>query len=256
MTIKRINRGRGHSYTVDGKKANGVTTVIGAVWPKPALQFWATKTVAQTAVDMEPSEWEQLAERGRDGAILWLARAADRVRDEAASRGTAVHKLAEKLIVGEEIAPPDELIGYAEGLIAFMDEWRPRPVLMEKVVGSYKYGYAGTFDLVADLPDGRRILWDYKSGSVFGSVALQLAAYRWADFYVAEGDLEMPMTEVGIDDCKVVRVFDGGYEVIPFVTDESVFRVFLHTLQVSRDTAVEKSWKGEPETAPDWKAAA
>lgn len=39
-TIARRNHGRNHSYTVDGQKVPGVTTIIGNGLPKPALVAW------------------------------------------------------------------------------------------------------------------------------------------------------------------------------------------------------------------------
>lgn len=92
MTLKRINRGRGHSYLIDGKKADGVTTVLGAGWPQPWMGPWQAKTVAQAAVDMDEDEWVALLSSGRDKAVTYLKGAANRQRDTAAARGTEDRK--------------------------------------------------------------------------------------------------------------------------------------------------------------------
>lgn len=251
MPIRRIQDGRNHSYTVNGKKVIGVTTAIGEGFPKPALVSWAARTVAQQVVDMDPADLQALREKGRDTAVAVLKGAPWRLRDQAALRGTKVHKLAERIIDGDTVPVPDELFGHVESVVKFLDDWQVRPVLLEKVVGSYAWGYGGTFDLVADLPDGRRVLFDYKTSSgIYPDVALQLAAYRWADVYVADDGIEIPMTEVRIDECKVVHVRGDGYDVIPLRSDELVFKTFCHTLAVARARQEMDAWKGDAEMPP------
>jgi hypothetical protein len=134
----------------------------------------------------------------------------------------------------------------------FIKEWRVRPLLVEHTVGSYRWGYAGTFDLIAELPDGRRVLFDYKTGKsgVWPETALQLAAYRYADAYVAPDGTEIPMKDVGVTEAKAVWVRADGYDVIPLNTDGHVFKVFLHVLQVAKAVDEMKSWKGDMERAP------
>ncbi len=255
MAIKRVNRGRNHSYIIDGKKALGVTTVLSDAWPKPWMGFWSAKCVAQQVVDMPFDDLVALRGMGRDAAIAALKQAPWTQRDQAAVRGTAVHKLAEKVQAGEQVEVPDELYGHVESVAKFLDQWNVQPVLVEKVVGSYKYGYAGTFDLVADLADGRRVLFDYKTSSAIKpTTALQLAAYRWADFYVADETTEIPMYEVGIDECKAVHVRADGYDVYPLDTDIPVFKAFLSTMQVAQAYKGEDDWVGAPEMPHDFLA--
>jgi hypothetical protein len=249
VSIKRINRGRNHSYVIDGEKAIGVTTAISEGFPKPALPYWAAKTVAQAVVDMHPDDLRAMVEElGRDAAVHALKQAPWTQRDKAAARGTEVHHLAEKLITGVDVDVPEPLIGHVESVVRFLDEWQVRPVLTELTVGNYTYNYAGTFDVIADLPDGRRVLFDYKTSSgVWPDVALQLAAYRHASHYVAADGTEIPMVEVGIDEAKVVHVRADGYDVVPFNTDRDVFAAFLNVLAVARARTRMDSWKGEVE---------
>lgn len=258
MTIRRINRGRGHSYTIDGQKAMGVTTAIGAAWPQPWMGPWSAKCVAQAAVDMEPEDWAALRRQGRDAAVTLLKGAPNRQRDTAAARGTDVHKIAEKVQAGEEVAVPERLYGHVESVVKFLDQWRVRPVLAEKVVGSYKHLYAGTFDLVADLPDGRRVLFDYKtSSSVKETTAMQLAAYRYADFYVAgDLDLELAVEEIGIDECMAVHVRADGYDVHKLDTGPEVFHAFLHVMRVAQAHQNSENWVGYPLARPSWSGVA
>lgn len=256
MSIKRVNRGRGHSYTIDGKKAMGVTTAISSGWPQPWMGPWSAKCVAQTAVDMDPEDMAALRRQGREAAIGVLKGAPNRQRDTAAARGTEVHKIAERVIHGEEVAVPEHLAGHVESVVNFLDEWRVQCLLQEVVVGSYQHLYAGTFDLIGELSDGTRVLFDYKtSSSIKETVALQLAAYRWADYYIAGNDLELPVREIGIDDAMAVHIRADGYDVYPLDTSMPVFNTFLHTLAVARGFQGCEDWVGSPVSAPKAVAA-
>lgn len=257
MAVVRRQYGRNHGYLIDNEKVIGVTTAISKGWPKPALPHWAARTVAQRALDMSQNDWDHILSLGYDGALNNLKNTPFKQRNDAAVRGTNVHRLAEKVIEGEAVAVPDHLYGHVESVVNFLDEWQIRPVLTERVIGSYRWRYAGTFDLIADLPDGRRVLFDYKtSNSIYGDVALQLAAYRWADMYVADDALEMPMTEVGIDEAKVVHIRADGYDVIPIDTTYDVFITFLHVLEVARAADKADAWRGDAELPPAQKEIA
>jgi len=261
VSIKRIQRGRNHTYTINGHKAVGVTTAIGNGLPKPALLAWGPRLVAQEAAPIllggpaAVAEWmEEHNIRTELDAINQLKGAPTRAKDGAAVRGTKVHAIAEQLTRREEdIAVPEELRGHVESVIKFLREWKVRPLLVEHVIGSYQWGYAGTFDLVAEVADGRRILFDYKTGAsgVWPETALQLAAYRYADAYVAPDGTEIPMREVGITEAKAVWVRADGYDVIPLNTDGSVFKTFLHVLQVAKAVPTMAAWRGEMER-PSW----
>lgn len=251
MTIKRVDRGKNHSYTIDGERVIGVTTALSKGVPKPALPYWAARTVAQQAVDMGAEEWAALRTLGRDAAVAALKSAPWQQRDAAAVRGTNVHAIADKLVHGQEVAVPEHLYGHVEAALAFMTEWKVRPVLTEKVVGSYRYGYAGTFDLVADVADGRRILFDYKTSSgIYPETAMQLCAYAMADYFVADDKTEIPMSEVGIQEIKAVHLRADGYDVRPLEFSERVFKCFLSGLHIARASEDMDGWVGEPAEVP------
>lgn len=261
--IRRINTGWGHRYTIDGEPAPGVTTLLGKGMPKPALIAWAGNTVAAYVADADPEELERLRALGRDNMYDFLKKAPNRDRDRGAARGTDVHTYAERLVRGEPVEPPDDIAGYVEAAVAFMNDWRPAPVLVEALVASRQYRYCGTLDLVADLPDGRRAILDYKTGKplrrptdkgVYPEAALQLAAYRWCDTYVDADGNELPMSEVGINCSYAVRLYpDGTYRCCPVQTDETVFSYFLNIARVGRFFDRMAEWIGEAES---WKAAA
>lgn len=252
MAIRRIQRGRNHGYTINGEKAWGVTTAMSKGLPKPALMFWAAKCVAEEAVEMLTAAENDTRWRFETDKELtdYLKKAPIRKRDDAAVRGTKVHHFAEKLMRGAaDVEVPEELAAHVESAVRFMDEWKVRPLLIERTVGSYQWGYAGTFDLIGELPDGRRVLFDYKTGQsgIWPDTALQLAAYRHADAYVADDGTEIPLREVGVTESKAVWVRADGYDVVPLQTDEKVFKVFLHMLQVAKAIDGMELWLGDVE---------
>lgn len=252
MAIKRHQQGRNHAYTINGNRAVGVTTALSKGLPKPALMNWAAKCVAEEAVNLDHDTREELRKQGPQVLIDYLKKAHIRIRDTAAVRGTKVHNIAEKLIKGYEVDVPEELVGHVDSALKFLKDWKVRPLLTERTVGSYQWGFAGTFDLIGELPDGRRVLFDWKTGAsgIWPETALQLAAYRYADAYLAPDGTEIPMKEVGITECKAVWIRADGYDVIPLVTDGAVFKAFLHILQVAKAVDVMPQWKGPAEQWP------
>src|SRR4029453_3802172 len=88
--------------------------------------------------------------------------------------------------------PPPHAESYLSGLDRFLADHTPGFLAAEQTVYSRRYGYAGTFDLLATLPGHGLVLVDVKTGNrVYPEVCLQLAAYAPADF-IGQPD---PITE-------------------------------------------------------------
>jgi hypothetical protein len=264
---KRTETAGGHSYKLDGTKVDGVTTILGNGIPKPALVGWAAKSIAEyvgerititTAGTVDATTLAQdLATIGRenryskwpnDGSVSRLAFIETlkgvhwQDRDRAAKRGTEVHALAERIIQGEEIDVPAELVGHVDSYIKFLDEWQVSPIVVEGVCGHRKHRWMGTFDLVADL-HGERWLLDLKTtrSGIFGETALQLAAYRHAEFYIDPDGDEQPMPEV--DHVGAVWCRADGYDLIPVEAGPDQYRMFQYAQMVARfTTELGKQW--------------
>lgn len=237
--VDKVAFGKPTHYYEDanGKRIPGVTTILGDGLPKPALINWAANATADYAVN----NWDNLADMGVADRLKLLKKARYEDRDAAAKRGTEVHDLAEHLLKGEEVTVPDELRGHVEAYVRFLDEWQPTPVVVERPVVNYTYGYAGTLDMVVDLPDGRRVLADIKTtrSGIYGETALQLAAYRYAEVYI-DGDSEIPMPEV--HDTWGIWVRADGYEVVPLIADAKTFDDFRRVAAVARTAQRIKSY--------------
>ena len=266
MKITRKNRGRNHWYVDEdtGQKVDGVTTIAGNGLPKPALINWAGDATAEYAVD----NWDRLALLGPSARLKQIKGGRYESRDEAANRGTQVHKLAERLTVGEQVTVPPGLEGYVRSYVAFLNDFDVQPVHLEAVVYSETHRHVGTLDLIADivLPDlpefddverdaagYTRALLDIKTSrsGIFGDVAVQLAPYRYSEFLIAKDDdgeqvIEMP--EVAWT--GAVHVTAKGYELRPVLAGPDQYRDFLYIQQVARFCAESRDLVGEPVIPP------
>jgi len=240
-----------HWYTYNGIKLAGVTTVLGKVVAKPALVSWAARSVAEFVAD-NPLEVEALRSAPRDKMVAELKETPYRARDAAADRGTEIHSYAERLVKGEEVEVPPELAGYVDAYIRFLDEWKPRPVLVEASVANLQWGYAGQLDLAADLPNGERALLDLKSGKgIYADHAPQVGAYRNAEIYLDEDGNERNLAELGITSSYIVHVRADGYDVIPVNSEvDGSYKAFLHYLWLYRRLDEMPSWLGSPAPIP------
>lgn len=239
--IRRRNYGRNHAYYLlqeDGTevKLDGVTTLIGDGLPKPALVNWAGNTTAAYAVD----NWDYLTEMSMSKRLEALRGARFADRDTAAAKGTLIHDLAERIAHGEEVEVPDEVRGHVDSAVRFLDEYQVEPILTETTVCHAKAGYAGTLDMVftSRLPrfEGRVILGDWKTSrsGIYDEAALQLSAYRWAEFYQGPDGLDHAMSELGVTDTWGVWIRSDGYDVYELDTGESTFRFYQYIATVAR----------------------
>ena len=230
MTTTLKFNARTHRYFLDSKPIPGVTTLIGKGLPKPALTYWSARCVAEYVID-NPEQVEALRQMGRGPAVAALKGVPWQERDEAAVRGTAVHALAEEVIHGREVDVPEHLVAHVEGYARWLDQTGVEPILTERQCASRRWWYAGTFDALVRIR-GEVWLLDWKtSKAVYGSTALQTAAYAGAEFYVDDDGTEVPMPEV--DRIGVVHVTDAGSRLHPFRDREAAWKDWLHVAWVA-----------------------
>jgi hypothetical protein len=228
---RRVNRGRGHSYYLDGAHVDGVTTVLKDGIPKPQFEESAAKKTAAYAVD----HWDELAEQNLSERYEVLRQARWQIVRQAGERGTEVHTLAHRLAAGEELEIPEPLVGHVDAYLRFAEEWQPRELLAETVVGKRgNWPFMGTLDTIAQLADGRVWLLDFKTAAsgIWEESALQLAAYRYADFYLDGDGQEHAMPEVDATGCVWLRA--DGYDLIPVEAGPESYRVFQYAQQIAK----------------------
>lgn len=265
MKIERKANGRNHWYVdldAGGERVSGVTTLVGGGLPKPALLNWAGDATAEYAID----NWETLGGLSTSERLKKLKGGRYEKRDAASNRGTQVHKLAERLMADERVTVPDELVGYVQSCVRFLDDFQLRPLYVEAVVYSESRRHVGTTDLIGDvlLPDMpeydyiprdadgfSRGLFDWKTSrsGIFGDVAMQLAPYRFSEFLIEPdtGDVvEMP--EVAF--CAGIHLRPDGYSFVPLLCGQEQYRDFLYIKEVARITESLRDLVGEPIVPP------
>jgi len=249
-----------------------VTTLIKTGLPSPALMGWGMRSVAEYAVANHrtlSAMLEAVRVRKTAGgmaiitdpdavaaAVDWLKGSPYRERDRKADIGTAVHAAIEAHILGAPApAPSEDTEGHLAQFARFIETFNPFFELAEATVYNRTAKYAGTLDLIATIPGRGRALIDTKTSAsgVYPEAALQLSAYRYAEFIGLPDGTEAPMPAV--DGCAVLWLPGGddpdGYALIPVVADEIVFRAFRHIVEVARwqeETA--KGVVGQPLPVP------
>lgn len=234
---------RGHRYTLDGRPVPGVTTLLGKGLPKPALPYWAAKSVAEFVVD-DPDRVEQLRAMGRNTAIAALKQVPWEKRDQAAVRGTEVHNLAERVVHGDEVEVPEHIAGHVEGYARLIDELDLEPILTERRVANRRWWYAGSFDLLAKVGDDVLMLDLKTSSSIYGSVACQVAAYAGAEFYVDDDGAEQPLPH--IDGIGAIHVTADGSTLHRFPDQEAAWKAWLHIAWIANRVPEIDNWGMKP----------
>jgi len=233
--VSTIKRGGSRFYVNpdDGtEKVPGVTSVVGML-PKDFLRYWASKEVAQCAVD-ELGTLVSMTLRDPSAAVDHLKKAPDRNTRKAADIGTAAHDLFERMAKGEEVGRvhPD-LEPFVRHFDEFLTVVKPEYHFMEETVWSDKHKYAGSFDAFATI-DGEKVWIDNKTtrSGIHEEVGIQLAAYRFADHILREDGSRVPMPKA--DGGAVLHVRPEGWKLVPVRADEEMFDIFLHLREVFR----------------------
>jgi hypothetical protein len=233
--VSTIKRGGARFYVNPDDatvKYPGVTSILGML-PKDFLRYWASKMVAECAVE-ELGTVVQMTLRDPAAAIDHLKKAPDRNTRKAADIGTAAHDLFELMARGKPIGRvhPD-----LEPFVRHFDEYlrvvKPEYHFLEETVWSDKHQYAGSFDAFATI-DGEKVWVDNKTtrSGIHEEVGLQLAAYGNADSIIRQDGGRVPMPES--DGGVVLHIRPEGWQLVPVRADREMFDVFLHLREVFR----------------------
>ena len=223
------------SYVVLGETFKRVTSVIDLA-PKPWLGRWAAKAVAEAVVET----WAALHPLLSSGNARQQQMAVSMMKGApwtgtAAELGRRVHAWVEDHVKGVRRGPDldEDLLPYVEAFEHFIMDWKPTWVASERLVLHRELGYAGTIDVIAELPDLGRVLLDVKTGkSVYAEYALQLAAYDRATSEITPWGEERAFQGPG--KALVVHLHhDGTYSLHPVDIGDAVFEAFKALLALS-----------------------
>lgn len=221
-------------YDWAGERFWSVTTIIGGGCPKPALLPWGIKMVAEGAVEaVESGALVPMVGQDRDAAVQFLKGLPYAKRDRAANLGTDVHAAIEAVQLGKPMPPaPLPIRPHMEQFARFVADYQPEFEMAEETVYNRSESYAGTLDAVVRI-GGRTLILDVKTGKdIYPETAMQLAAYRHAEFRgLPDGD-ERPMPPV--DGACALHLTADGYRLLDVEAGEDVFRAFLYCREVFR----------------------
>jgi len=172
-----------HRYQKEGEKTFliGVTTATGMVDKSRPLLIWSSRLTEEyltKILNFKPIEPEDIA---------IAVNQYNEKRDEAADKGTQVHRWAEAYIQGENPdTPEDEQV--RNGALAFLkwvDEKQVKFLSSEKMVYSKKHNYVGTMDVIFTMgTEDHKIIHagDFKtSSSIYLEHVMQVVAYQEAE---------------------------------------------------------------------------
>ena len=212
QTIKRVTLPTGRVYDINEEKLPSVTTILSA-----------TKS--------EESKAKLAAWRQREGE-----KKADRIRDDAAARGTIMHRILEGYIKNEGHMDLSDL-GQEAGIMAqnIIDKGHFSP--LTEVWGLemplwYPGLYAGASD-VAGIYDGRESIIDFKQSNKYkkrewiDDYFIQCAAYAMAHNYVYRTKINSGVILISVKGGDVWRHVSYGKEFQDF-TFEWLRRVDLY----------------------------
>jgi hypothetical protein len=186
VEVHRHEVGNRRFYTVTGDpnlpedtELPNVTTILNII-AKPALIDWSKKLALDYVRDNM---------FGGDDLDTVLARASEesnRVRDEAAAHGTAVHEAVANFLAAKSKDEGLIFTDFMYNIVSAFDSWITSmglEIIAEEVpVYSSKYLYAGTLDAIGvNKETGTLVIMDWKtSNRLYPETALQVAAYAKA----------------------------------------------------------------------------
>jgi len=190
-------------YEIDGKKYPRVTAILNIIH-RPELERW----------------------RGELGNIE-----ADRIRDDMAAIGTSLHNICRLFNRDQsfEIPARSQIGQMFETYRQWFETAIDTVIETEQLVVSRKFGYAGTFDLLAVLKgDTTPSVIDLKTSKDFWpTMALQLAAYREA--LLEEGKKVDRRLVIRID-----KLETGKLQIKEYSQHARDFNAFLAALSLFR----------------------
>jgi hypothetical protein len=223
---------------------DSVTWAVSAGLP----HYGITRARLNLAVDFAVNNIDTWQDLSDDQARKLITSEAERQWAAKRDLGVTVHDLIERAIKREPVAEWDRsLAPYLRGAKSFIADFDFRFELLEATVFSEPNRYAGTFDFIGRserFPELGLCLGDWKTGrsGVWPEHALQLAAYRHADYVLDDTDLILKLPKA---DRGLLVHLDGedSYSVTEADISVATWGTFLSVLEVARSLRLRaQSW--------------
>ncbi len=211
-------------YEWDGEKYPSVTTLRRIVGVPFSLVNWMQANVMNAVIeDPTLAEVRQVPTRGkgktRDEKPAEVRKriraAADAERDQSADRGSRVHEAAEKRVPVSRAEP--DVAPFLAQFYDFLEVSNAKVLSQEGQVFNLRLGYAGSYDLIVQLPDGRIVVVDIKTGkNIYADHALQLMGYGLGEFVGWNDRKDMAATQLlqGAHALAVLHLTEDGWEFV------------------------------------------
>ena len=136
------------------------------------------------------------------------------VLDNAADRGTRVHKATQMIDVVHEVECDEDIVPYVQAYVQFLKEHKPKWELIERSMYNPELMYGMTIDRYG-IVDGKKTLVDIKTSSSTQKVlhGAQLSLYRMglvANGFEVERSFILKLTK------------DGEYKIVESEQDDEV----------------------------------
>jgi hypothetical protein len=187
--VKLTYKDDGHEYYLNGRRCRGVTTTAKIPDDLYNLQQWDKRMVA-IGLSMSPPLVERVAAHYDDKQLL--NRICDEAKavakaHEAGARGTAAHRITERVDTGLTVIETDMAKAVRESWTEALDHAGLDivPEYVERIVVYPDWHICGRFDRIARRrSDGQLVVVDLKTGTnvvVYPhAIACQLALYAYA----------------------------------------------------------------------------
>ena len=180
---RETNRGRRVYYLPPSRDPMpSVTTIIGKVFPKPALTNWFAKRGREAMSEyLTDYTGEPITAGLLENAVAEAKLRPKTEASDAANLGSSAHDLIARELEGKTVFVPGQLQDVMQG---FRDWWESQSLTLidsEKAVYCKVRGHtwAGTIDALFQRPDRSYLLVDFKtSKAIYPEYNVQLAAYK------------------------------------------------------------------------------
>lgn len=238
------NRDRYGRYLIDGKPYTRVTTISSTLEDTYNLSRWQMRMAVHGVVNRDdlllsaqthnPTEDRQtyntICQQGLEAAQA----------QAKANIGTALHKLTEQHDRGKPLEEfPEDRHPFLERYTSLLagEGIEIDRAHIEQILVNTDHGYAGTADRVVDLPDGRRLIADLKTGATLDwswlGISTQLAAYaHHTHTYNRTKDTLEPRIEIDLHEALVIHLpANGDPGALHLIDIEFGFEALLTALE-------------------------